>query len=53
MRKAVRAKVEELFKPTADELLDGAIDLLDRMLPAEPLKPPVIDNAEVIFGVAA
>jgi hypothetical protein len=53
VRKAVRAKVEELFKPTGDELLEGAIDLLDRMLPPEPLKPPVIENADVIFGVAA
>ena len=53
VRYAVYAKVRELFKPTSDELIDGAFDLLDRMLPPAPLKPPVIENAEAVFGVAA
>lgn len=53
VRDAVYAKVNELFKSTGDDLIEGAFDLLDRMLPAAPLKPPVIENAETVFGVAA
>ena len=54
LRKAVKekieAKVNELLQPGRDDRLAAAIDLLDRMLPPEPLMAPVIplDDARVI-----
>lgn len=53
MRNAVKAKAEEILKPTNDKLIDGAFELLDKMLPEQPLVQPVIENAEILFGVAA
>jgi hypothetical protein len=47
---AVRAKVREILAPTLDELLPSALDLLDRMLPPEPLQAPAIPNAEILFA---
>jgi len=42
MRERFRAE------PFAPELLDSSLALMDRMLPAAPLKQPVIEHAEVI-----
>jgi hypothetical protein len=45
---AVREKVEEIARPQSDELLKGALDLFDRMLPDGPLVAPVVEHAEAI-----
>jgi hypothetical protein len=46
----VYTEMRERFRaePLAPELLDGALGLMDRMLPPSPLKQPVIEHAEVI-----
>ena len=44
----VRKKVDEILAPT--QLLPSALELLDRMLPPEPLQAPAIPNAEILFA---
>jgi hypothetical protein len=43
IRDRVAAKIEEVMAPANRDLLGSAIDLLDRMLPAEPQLAPVVD----------
>jgi hypothetical protein len=48
VRDAVKAKVREIYDP-GDEILKSALELFDRMLPAEPLQEPAVENAEFLL----
>ena len=53
VRKAAKAKAQEFVREANADLLPSALDLLDRMLPPEPLCAPKVPNAEVICGITA
>jgi hypothetical protein len=46
----VKAKLDEVYGSRLDEMLPKGLDLFDRMLPADPVQLPVIENADVLFA---
>ena len=53
VRPVVEAKVREVYGPLGDELLASGLRLFDAMLPAEPLQPAAIKDADVLFAPVA
>jgi hypothetical protein len=50
---AVYPKLREAIAPQFDELLASGLELLDRMLPENPVMEPVVDYADIVCAAPA